>query len=210
MRQRKSTFTPSVDGLEKREVLSTAPTSIAHVALANPQAAFTHFPVFINTTIPYVVAPPGVHQFAINFTSNTFHQIINGLNSAAQDFAKFGSTIHLRTNLVNLAHRVPYGSQLLATWANDLANFGLVVNPLGGAATAPINANGATIRAALVQLETDLVNYIGSNVGGSFNVLKSGVNWSTDSLIPIYNGRVGHGPAHHQVVLVGTVPGQLM
>jgi hypothetical protein len=209
MRKRKTTFTPNVDGLERREVLSTAHAPIAQLALVGAQA--TNVPGtgdgIIVTSIPYVIAPTGTHQFSINFTSNTFHQIINGMNSAAQEFLRTGNQNRVLARLTNLSHRVPYGNQLLTIWENDLAFYGLGANPLGASRAAAAGVNGSTVSTALNQLKLDLNNFLQAGEGSAFNVLKSRVRWPTDAVL-IFNGRVGHGPARFQPVVTG-IPGLL-
>jgi hypothetical protein len=147
-------FIPAVEGneLEDRVALSTA--------------------AVINTSIPFVFAPAGVRQNAINFTSNTFHQILdggggnNGLKQIFQTFSRNRNESQLDASLTKLSQRVPYGrTDLLPTWQADVAagNFRSVQN--------------------------DLITYLNDGVGTSFNVLKSHVHYSTDNLL-IYNGKV--------------------
>lgn len=182
-RRRKTSFAPTLDGLERREVLSAAPTSLISAARVAAQAV----PVagYIDYSIPYVIAPLGVRQNAINFTSNTFHQIINGLDTAAKNFARTGSYVHLTNALSALSYRVPYGhDNLLPVWLDTVNN----------AAGAP----GATIGGTLTALKGNLIDYVNTGVGFGFNVLKSGVNWGSDGHL-IYNGKVGHAPLHSQL-----------
>src|SRR5262245_51637612 len=121
MKRRKTTFIPHADGLERREVLSAA-HPVAQL-VAGGWDGNIHRGVFIDYSIPYLIARHGLQQNAINFTSNTFHQILNGLDSAAKSFAQHGSSIHLERNLSSLAHRVPYGGEyLLPIWLDDVSN----------------------------------------------------------------------------------------
>jgi hypothetical protein len=178
-----------MDSLERRAVLSAMHTPGSLIASAIVSAQTNHGGVVIDFSIPYVIAPPGVHQNAINFTSNKFHQILNGLDSAAKLFARYGSAIHLELNLEALAHQVPYGrAHLLPIWGNTVA----------------ANANGsASIGDVLHQLKFDLISYCNDNVGVHFNVLKSAGFWSSDGHLT-YNGKVGHEPAHGQDIVTGT------
>ena len=172
-KRQKTTFTPQVDGLERREVLST----------------------FINTSFPYVVAPANVPQFAVNFTSNTFHQVWNSLNAGARNLARTGNLTLAETQLTALSREIPYGQQvLLPTWLAD------VNNAIGSTTPTP-----ATVKAALNAVENDLRTYLVDNEGTAFNVQKSGVNWSTDGLLT-YNSRVGHGVARGQEPVIGVTP----
>jgi hypothetical protein len=165
--RRKQCFVPAVDGLESREVLSTiTPHILPHVAVTNVSVRQ------IDSTIPFVIAPTGVWQNAINFTSNTYHNLINGLNSAAKSFARTGDVTALGNALTALSNKVPYGQlNLLPVWQADVEN-------------------GTTIGGTLQQIKADLLSYLNEGLGTDWNVLKSCVNWSTDSQLT-YNGRVG-------------------
>jgi hypothetical protein len=179
MKRRKTTLIPHADGLERREVLSAAHPVAPHIANAVSDGNI-HSGVFIDYSIPYLIAHHGLRQNAINFTSNTFHEILNGLDSAAKSFAQHGSSIHLERNLSSLAHRVPYGGEyLLPIWLDDVSN--------------PELGPGS----ALQQTKLDLIDFVNGGVGYDFNVLKSGTNWSSDGHL-IYNGRVGQSPPHFQ------------
>jgi hypothetical protein len=148
---RKRAFIPAVEGnkLEDRVTLSR---------------------VVINPAIPFVVASPG--QSAINFTSHTFNQILNGgggNNGLKQIFRKFsrnGNESQLDASLTTLAQRVPFGkTDLLPTWLADVS-----AQDFRG-------------------VQRDLIAYLNDGVGTSFNVLKSHDNHSTDNLLT-YNGKV--------------------
>ena len=159
-RRQKTTFTPHVDGLERREVLSAV----------------------VDFRIPFVVAPGGTRQSAINFTSSTFHQVWNSLNAVARNFARTGNVINADAQLQAISRRVPYGSQvLLNTWESDLS---------------------ADPTATATALHQDLVNFIDTNEGTAFNVLKSVVRFSTDDFL-ISNGRVGRNPPINQERVFG-------
>ena len=160
-RRQKTTFTPHVDGLERREVLST-----------------------VSFSIPFVVAPGGTRQSAINFTSSTFHQVWNSLNTVARNFARTGNVTNADAQLQTISKSVPFGSQvLLDTWVSDL------------------NSAGTGASAGNV-LHQDLVNFIDTNEGIAFNVLKSVVRFSTDDFLT-YNGRVGRNPPISQERVIG-------
>jgi hypothetical protein len=150
---RKRAFIPAVEGnkLEDRVALSR---------------------VVINPSLSFVVALPGERQNALNFTSHTFNQILNGgggNNGLKQIFRKFsrnGNESQLDASLTTLAQRVPFGkTDLLPTWLDDVSaqDFRSVPN--------------------------DLITYLREGVGTSFNVLKSHDHHSTDNLL-IYNGKV--------------------
>jgi hypothetical protein len=163
-RRQKTTFTPQVDGLERREVLSTV----------------------IHFSIPFVFAPTGVSQSAINFTSSAFHQVWTSLNADASKFARTGNLTNFETQVQALAGRVPYGPQvLLNTWVGDLSN-----------------ATPATAGTVLHQMETDLLNYVDRNEGSAFNVLKSVAIYFTDGFLA-FNGRAGHFPPIAQPKVIG-------
>ena len=172
-KRQKTTFTPQVDGLERREVLSTV----------------------IHVDIPFVIAPAGVNQFAINFTSNTFHGVWNSLNADARNLARTGNLTLAETQLTALSTRIPYGEQvLLPIWQAD------VNNAIGTTTPTP-----ATVKAALNAVEADLISYLNDNEGSAFNVQKSGVGWSTDGLLT-FNSKVGHGVASGQEAFPGVTP----
>ena len=129
-------------------------------------------------------APAGVRQNAINFTSNTFNQVWNSLNTVARNFAQTGNVINADAQLQTLSRRLPYGPQvLLNTWLSD------------------VNRAGTTASSTTV-LQQDLISYLDNNEGNAFNVLKSGVNYSSDGLLT-YNGRVNHNPPIGQQKVIG-------
>ncbi|MGO9596822.1 MAG: hypothetical protein ACLP7Q_02245 [Isosphaeraceae bacterium] len=154
-KRQKTTFTPQVDGLERREVLSAV----------------------IDHTIPFVIAPADVNQFAINFTSNRLHQVLKSLNADANSFARTGNVTKFESQLTAIAGQVPYGKQvLLNTWLAD--------------------------ENSLQQLDTDLISYLDNNEGTAINLGKSGVNYSTDGLVT-YNYSVGHHLPSSQPTVTG-------
>lgn len=180
MKRRKMAFTPAVDGLEKREVLSAA--SVASIAAAKVTANY-HGGGHNAYRIPFVFAPPGVWQNAINFTSNTFHEVLGQLDTFAKNVAKYqygypnGAYYgyHVNNALSNIAGRVPYGrANLLPVWQDTLAN-------------------NTWIGSALHEMKGELIQYLNSNVGINFNVLKSGRSWSSDGHL-VFNGKVGQTP----------------
>lgn len=152
---RKHAFIPAVEGnkLEDRVALSH---------------------VFIDRSIPFVVAPLGVRQNSINFTSHTFNQILdggggnNGLKQIFRKFSQNRNESQLDASLTELSRRVPFGqTDLLPTWQADVA--------------------AQDFRS----VENDLVTYLHDGVGTNFNVLKSHDNHTTDNLL-IYNGKVSN------------------
>jgi hypothetical protein len=161
-RQQKTSFTPQVDGLERREVLSTV----------------------VNYSIPFVFAPAGVRQSAINFTSSTFNQVWDRLNTVVRNFVRSGNMITADAQLQAISGRVPYGRKvLLNTWLSDL------------------NSAGRTASANTV-LHQDLISYVDNNEGSAFNVLKGVVGYSTDGFLT-YNGRAGRNPPSFQPKVIG-------
>lgn len=172
MKRRKMAFTPAVDGLEKREVLSAA--SVASIAAAKVTANY-HGGGHNAYRIPFVFAPPGVWQNAINFTSDRFHTVLGQLDTAAKNFAKYPNVYHLNNALTQIAGQVPYGRQnLLPVW-QDTVN------------------NSTWIGSALHEMKGELIQYLNSNVGINFNVLKSGRSWASDGHL-VFNGKVGQTP----------------
>ena len=162
MRRQKTSFTPQVDVLERREVLSAV----------------------VNFSIPFVFAPAGARQSAINFTSITFHQVWEKLNTDVRNFVRSGNVITVNAQLQAISGLVPYGRQgLLNTWLSDL------------------NSAGRTASANTV-LHQDLISDIDNSEGRAFNVLRGVVGYSTDGL-PTYNGRVGHNPPTFQPKVIG-------
>jgi hypothetical protein len=155
-------FAPQVDGLERREVPSTV----------------------VNYSIPFVFAPAGVRQSAINFTSITFHQVWEGLNMVVRNFVRSGNVITADAQLQAISGRVPYGRQaLLNTWLSDL------------------HSAGRTASAKTV-LHQDLLSFVDNNEGSAFNVLKGVVGYSTDGFLT-YNGRADHNPPSSQPKVIG-------
>jgi hypothetical protein len=175
---KKTTFQPTLEGstLESRVVLSHGirPASVIFV----PQPVFVPRPVFvptpvafvpaipINTNIPYVVAPAGVSQAAINLTTLRVTQILNGGNGHGPGlfqsiaiFARNHNVNQLTNNLSRQAAQVPYGRQfLLSLWLND--------------AETAINS-GQGVSAADNADFTDLSNYVQGNEGTNLNYLES-------------------------------------
>ena len=161
-RRQKMSFAPQVDGLERREVPSTV----------------------VNYSIPFVFAPAGVRQSAINFSSITFHQVWDKLNTVARNFVRSGNVITADAQLQAISGLVPYGRRgLLNTWLSDL------------------NSAGRTASANTL-LHQDLISYVDNNEGSAFNVLKSMVGYSTDGFLT-YNGRVGRNPPSSQPKVIG-------
>jgi hypothetical protein len=97
-RRQKTTFTPHVDGLERREVLSNV----------------------VDFTIPFVTPPPGVNKSAIDFTSNRFNQVWKSLNAVERNFVKTGNVANVEAQLTKIAGNVPYGRVLLNTWLSTV------------------------------------------------------------------------------------------
>ena len=162
LRRQKTSFTPQVDGLERREVLSTV----------------------VNYSIPFVFAPTGVRQSTINFTSITFHQVWDQLNTVVRKFVRSGNAITADAQLQAISGMVPYGRQrLLNTWLGDL------------------NSAGRTASASTL-LHQHLISFVDNNEGSSFNVLKGVVGYSTDGLLT-YNGRANRNPPSSQPKVIG-------
>lgn len=179
VKHRSKQFTPSMEGatLEVRVV-----------------------PATVVAAIPFVVAPPGegIPQFALNFTSHTYHQMINGgsgqrgISQVLRQFRRDGNPDRVLFDLARVSQRVPFGRQeLLPIWQDTLTNL-------------PINrANRGAVDAVQQLLRQDLRDYANSNVGVNFNVLLSNQRHNTQNDL-IYNGRVGDGPGPRSVFLGGS------
>ena len=176
---RRRQFAPQVDGLENRVVLSTV-RGIRPAALRAVSARLESTPpitakstVPIDTTIPFVLAPEGVNQNAINFTSHTYYQVVSG-RGAGKDglsrlFSRFNSSEDLASGLSALSFRVPYGNtELLPIWLDTL------------------DAGGGES-----DLRADLQTYVNDGVGVFWNTLKSVQRHSSTDGDLVYNGKVG-------------------
>jgi hypothetical protein len=105
MRKRR-TFVPqcSEARLEDRIVLSTAALQATVINGHN-----------------FVIAPPGISQNAINFTSNTFHSVLSSLSTIAHNFAVTGNQAAAQHALSVVSFGMPYGHvDLLPIWLADL------------------------------------------------------------------------------------------
>jgi hypothetical protein len=151
----------------------------------------------IDLTIPFIVGTNvGARQNALNFTSNTYQNVLfgtggwDGIQQIVNRFADTKNVNQLGSDLAALSFRIPYGNQqLLQTWVDDLASL------TGGTLTPPVsgiiwdcdnnlgNAVGDTLFA-------DLQTYFSAGLGTSFNILKSVIDWDSDNLLT-YNGTVG-------------------
>jgi hypothetical protein len=124
---------------------------------------------------PFVHATPPVRQFQINFTSRTYHFMIQSLKQIARNLAVTGNVTAAENALARQSFRVPFGNQnLLPMWQADLESL-----------------PSPTVAQALNVVVSDLNNYLESNVGTTLNILKSHQGWATDNALNgFYNGRV--------------------
>lgn len=126
----------------------------------------------------FVHATPPVRQFQINFTSNTYHFVIQDLKKIAKNFAATGNVTATESALARVSTKVPFGNaNLFPTWQSDLS---------------ALQASGTATAAQAAQVVfNDLQTYLQTNVGSQFNILKSHPNWATDNALNgFYNGRV--------------------
>lgn len=179
---RKRQFSPTLEGaggmqLEGRVVLSTLSTRPAAMYLNGSSCGQNGGGQNGGgqNGIPFVYATRGVSQQALNFTSNTYYQIVSsqggGVDGLGRLFNRYGSNGGNYNGLVDglsrLAGRVPYGRcDLLPIWLNTLES--------GGGKQDLVN---------------DLRDYVNGGVGYSWNVLQSQVRHSTDGDL-VFNGRV--------------------
>jgi hypothetical protein len=156
---RKRAFVPSMDGtiLEERAVPST---------------------------IPYVIAPPGVPQGNVNFTTHRASQALHGdpakhrdgIYRAFDNFNHSGDISRLGNTLYEISTSIPYGvRRLLPVWRADLAGLSVHVR----------DTNGVAEHAVL----TDFVNYLKANVGVTLNYLVSQGGHNELGGVPV-NGHV--------------------
>ncbi len=149
----------------------------------------------VDTTIPFIKGTDvGAAQNALNFTSNTFQNVLfgtggwDGIQQIANRFTFTNDTNLLASDLTNLSFRIPFGNQqLLQTWLTDLQS--LQSGSLTPTTTIFFSSN-PTAQAISDVLYSDLQTYLGNGLGTNFNILKSVINWDSDNLL-IYNGFVG-------------------
>lgn len=148
----------------------------------------------VDTTIPFILATDvgGVAQNALNFTSNTYQNMLfgtggwKGIQQIASDFNSDGDKAELASNLTDLAQRVPYGVQmLLPTWEADLQVGSSSAGPQG---SQPDFGSGNGVVADI--LFQDLQAYLAAGLGTSFNILKSVIDWNNSDDLLSYNGTV--------------------
>jgi hypothetical protein len=150
----------------------------------------------IDLTIPFIVGTAvGAKQNALNFTSNTYQNVLfgtggwDGIQQIVQRFGDTNNVDQLTADLTALSFRMPYGNQmLLPTWIADLQSL-----QSGSLTPTPSGINwdsNSTGQAVGDVLFADLQTYLGAGIGTSFNVLKSVIDWNSDNLLT-YNGTVG-------------------
>lgn len=157
-------FVPTINDttLESRLAL----TGVTRTALVHTLGAPT------DPSIPFVFAPPGVSQNAINFTTLRASQVLHGFNvrggsglgrsgfvpgiyRAFSIFNRDGNTTRLNVNLSILAVQIPFGRQeLLPLWQDDV--------------TTSLSSGEAQQRVL-----QDYTSYLQDNVGVTFNYLIS-------------------------------------
>ena len=136
----------------------------------------------VPSTIPFVIAPPGVPQGNINFTTNRASQILHGqggqdgIYRAFANFDHTGNLGRLENTLFELSIQIPYGgARLLPHWGADIA----------GLSSAVRDTNGVAENAVL----TDFVNYLKANVGVNLNYVLSQGGHNELGGVPV-NGHV--------------------
>jgi hypothetical protein len=148
----------------------------------------------IDLTIPFITGTP---QFPLNFTSNTFQNVLfgtGGWDGIQQIAIRFGATNdvnQLTSDITALAVRMPFGKQeLLPTWMTDLESLqsGALTPTPSGITWDHVNASGQAVGDVLF---ADLTAYLADGLGTSFNILKSAVNWNNSDNLLTYNGTVG-------------------
>jgi hypothetical protein len=151
----------------------------------------------VDLTIPFIVGTDvGAAQNALNFTSNTYQNVLfgtggwDGIQQIVQRFGDTNDANQLGTDITALAVRMPYGVQkLLPIWTADLElhQSGSLSVPQSGIdwGTTP------TGQAVGDLLFRDLQAYLGAGLGVSFNVLKSVIDWDNSDALLTYNGTVG-------------------
>ena len=155
---RKQQFSPTVEGsaLEPRVALT----------LGGARAALFRALAPANNGIQFVVAPQGVSQSAINFTTLRASQILHGngngpgIYRSFQNFNRTGNVAQLNANLSNLAVQIPYGRQeLLPLWQDDISGL-----------SSQVRDKGHVAQKFVLQ---DYVGYLKDGIGTTFNYLKS-------------------------------------
>lgn len=149
----------------------------------------------VDTTIPFIVgADVSAAQNAVNFTSNTFQNVLfgtggwDGIQQIANRFSVTNDTNLLTSDLTALSFRMPFGNQqLLQTWLTDLQS--LQSGTLTPTTTIFFSSD-STAQAVSDVLYANLQTYLSAGLGTSFNILKSVINWDSDNLLT-YNGFVG-------------------
>jgi hypothetical protein len=158
----------------------------------------------IDTTLSFILATQvgGVAQNALNFTSNTYQNMLfgsggwNGIQQIVNNFNADGDVAELNAAITALAQRVPYGVQmLLPTWQADLQAGSSSAGPQGQQPDFG-SANG-TVADILFQ---DLQAYLAAGIGSSFNILKSVINWNDSDNLLTYNGTVAANGSNNTTV----------
>jgi hypothetical protein len=193
--QRTRSFVPGTPGgheLEPRIALSTAQAAIhasaVHAASRPP----------IDTSIPFVFATTGgAPQFALNFTSHTYDQILfggpntKGLQQILNSYNKTGNINQVAADLSRLSYHVPYGqTDLLSIWQTSLTNYANGLGTADATNGGPFHGRNAIVAN---QLRIDLINYLNTGVGASYNVQLSHEHEPRDGDL-VYNSKVGQTP----------------
>jgi len=154
----------------------------------------------IDFTIPFIVGTEvGAKQNALNFTSNTYQNVLfgtggwDGIQQIVERFDSNGGDVNqLTADISALSFRMPYGNQmLLPTWTADLQSLQSgTLTPTSSGIVWDNNAN-ASGQAVGDVLFADLQTYLSAGLGTSFNILKSVINWNNSDNLLTYNGTVG-------------------
>jgi hypothetical protein len=153
----------------------------------------------VDFTIPFIVGTTvGAPQNALNFTSNTYNQVLfgggdwDGIQQIADRFGDTGDVNQLNADITALSFRMPYGNQmLLPTWKADLQSLQAgTLTPTRSGITWDFDSTSGQAQAVGDVLFQDLQTYLSAGLGTSFNILQSNVNWNSDNLLT-YNGFVG-------------------
>ncbi len=97
--------------------------------------------VLTTTAANFVIAPAGVAQNSINFTSNTYHSVISSLSTISHNFAVTGNVTAAEHALAQVSLGIPFGQKtLLPIWLTDLQTLQTGARLTNAEATTEVNA----------------------------------------------------------------------
>jgi hypothetical protein len=171
---KRTSFVPGLGEKLEDRVVPTTQTLVVAAAVSLPPVGFGGGA--INPTIPFVHAPRGVSQRAINFTSIDFNQVVQGVIQNFAVYNKNGNLTALETGITRVSNKIPFGLMSLNPTLFSL---------IKGLNSTTLDTNHA------VEIKTfvDLVGYLKNGIGQKFNVLRSDVHYSTDVLLT-FNDRL--------------------